>query len=86
MHKSPIFQQATPRVIKFGKLNQNFTEIFFFRSTPGQVLISEAFLRKSEENRPPKIDHFRGGLLSSLLANNPSIRKIFHPCDHKSAF
>ena len=32
----------------------------------------EAFLRKSEESRPPKIGHFRGGLLSSLLAKNPS--------------
>ena len=32
----------------------------------------EWFLEKSEESRPPQIGHFRGGLLSSLLAKNPS--------------
>ena len=57
---------------------------FAQKSTPGQrdgvlgtaltckYLSSEVFLRKSEESRTPKIGHFRGGLLSSLLAKSPS--------------
>ena len=36
-----------------------------------KYLSSESFLRKIEESRPPKIGHFRGDLLSSLLAKTP---------------
>ena len=59
LHKSPIFQRGT-------QIKSKFQRKIFFRSTPGQrdgvlgstltckYLSFEAFLRKSEESRPPQ--------------------------------
>ena len=41
------------------------------------------FLKKCQKVDPPKIGHFRGGLLSSLLAKKPSKRLKMHFSSHK---
>ena len=37
-----------------------------------EIAILSGFWKKVKKVDPPKIGHFRGGLLSSLLAKNPS--------------